>query len=100
MCYVRYISLLKWYITYCNTPNIEKDMNELVGGFRWILLRLGSGHYCWIMHYGEYQMLPFDWFIYVTYGVIIRENGIIPETDLICIIMTRIVILVSCISHF
>ena len=57
-------SSLKWHIIYCNTPNIREDMNELVQGVGWILLRLGGRalpsrpiiHYHWIMHYVAYQM--------------------------------------------
>ena len=51
-------SLLKWHVIYCNTPSIKEDMNELVSGFRWILLKFGGAlsnrpimHYHWIMHY-------------------------------------------------
>ena len=54
------VSLLKWHIIYCNSPNIKEDMNELAEECRYILLKLGGHalsnrpimHYRWFMHYG------------------------------------------------
>ena len=72
---------MAYYIIYYDTPDIKQDMNELVIGFRWILLRLGAMHYqpdlsCIIIGLCTmcgYQMLPFDWVICVTCAVHIKQ---------------------------